>query len=157
VEALNEYARSKGLVGMACVSNNLSLAHMVAPVWDGCIAASDDESRAWLAKTQLPILSWSSQARGFFTERGRPDDLSDESLVRSWYSEDNFRRQARAKELAAKRGVPPIVIALAYVLCQPFPTFALIGPRLLHEMRVSMQALEVELSPDELKWLNLEI
>jgi predicted dehydrogenase/aryl-alcohol dehydrogenase-like predicted oxidoreductase len=156
VEALNERARSKGLVGMACVSNNLSLAHMVKPVWAGCIAASDAESRAWLTKTKLPILAWSSQARGFFTERARPDDLSDESLVRSWYSEDNFQRQARAKELAAKRDVPPIVIALSYVLCQPFPTFALIGPRLLHEMRVSMQAPQVELSPEELRWLNLE-
>ncbi|MFB3880450.1 MAG: aldo/keto reductase [Armatimonadota bacterium] len=156
VQALNDYAHAKGIVGMSCVSNNLSLARMVKPVWAGCIAASDPESRAWLTKTRLPILSWSSQARGFFTERARPDDLSDESLVASWYSEDNFRRQARAKELAAKRGVPTIVIALAYVLCQPFPTFALIGPRLLHETHVSMQALDVSLSPEELKWLNLE-
>jgi predicted dehydrogenase/aryl-alcohol dehydrogenase-like predicted oxidoreductase len=156
VEALNEYARSKGLVGMACVSNNFSLARMVSPVWGGCIAASDAESRGWLARTQLPLLCWSSQARGFFTERARRDDLSDDELVRGWYSDDNFQRKARAEELGRRRGVAPIVIALAYVLCQPFPTFALIGPRLLSEMRQSMQALDIELSPEELKWLNLE-
>ena len=50
----------------------------------------------------------------------------------------------------------PINIALAYVLCQPFPTFALIGPRLLSETRTSFQALDVQLTLDELKWLNLE-
>ena len=156
VEELNTYARSKGLVGMACVSNNFSLARMVAPVWAGCIASSDAESRAWLERTHMPMLAWSSQARGFFTERARPDDRSDEGLVRSWYAEDNFRRQARAKELAAKRGIAPITIALAYVLCQPFPTFALIGPATLAEMGQSLAALEVEFTPDELRWLNGE-
>ena len=47
-------------------------------------------------------------------------------------------------------------IALAYVLSQPFPTFALIGPRQLSETRTSLPALDVTLSPDELAWLNLE-
>jgi aryl-alcohol dehydrogenase-like predicted oxidoreductase len=59
--------------------------------------------------------------------------------------------------LAVKRGVTPIAVALAYVLSQPFPTFPLIGPQSLHKQRVSLKALEVELSPDEVKWLNLEV
>jgi len=42
------------------------------------------------------------------------------------------------------------------VLNQPFQTFPLIGPRLPAETRSSMQALDVRLSPDELKYLNLE-
>jgi len=156
VQALNEHAESKGLVGMAVVSNNFSLARMVDPVWSGCLAASDPESRTWLSRTQIPLFAWSSQARGFFTERARPDDTSDAELVRCWYSKDNFARQARAKQLAQKRGMLPINIALAYVLRQPFPTFALIGPRTLWETRVSMDALGVDLSPEEVRWLNLE-
>ncbi len=58
--------------------------------------------------------------------------------------------------MAKKRNVLPINIALAYVLNQPFPTFALIGPRMLSETRTSLPALDVSLSPDEVKWLNLE-
>ena len=50
----------------------------------------------------------------------------------------------------------PINIALAYVLCQPFPVFALFGPRLLEETRTSLPGLDVELSPAELRFLNLE-
>ncbi len=156
VETLNEYARSNALVGMAAVSNNFSLARMVDPVWSGCLAASDPESRAWLKSRKIPLFAWSSQARGFFTDRARPDDTSDAELVRCWYSKDNFQRQARVNELAGKRGVLPISIALAYVLHQPFPTFALIGPRTLAETRISMEALGVGLSPKELTWLNLE-
>lgn len=76
--------------------------------------------------------------------------------MRCWYSEDNWRRRERAVELAAKRGVLPINIALAYVLCQPFPTIPIIGPRTLEELRTSLPALGVELSPEKLRWLNLE-
>ena len=47
-------------------------------------------------------------------------------------------------------------LALAYVLNQPFPTFPLIGPRVLAETRISFKALEVGLSPQDLAWLNLE-
>jgi predicted dehydrogenase/aryl-alcohol dehydrogenase-like predicted oxidoreductase len=156
VAEANAYARSKGLQGFSVVSNNFSLARMVDAPWGGCIAASDPESRAWLTKEQLPLLSWSSQARGFFTDRAAPDKKEDKELVRCWYSEDNFQRKARVNEMAKKKGVEPISIALAYVLNQPFPTFALIGPRFLSETRTSMAGLSVKLTPDEVKWLNLE-
>jgi aryl-alcohol dehydrogenase-like predicted oxidoreductase len=42
------------------------------------------------------------------------------------------------------------------VLCQPFPTFPLIGPLSLSEMRTSLQALDIELTPEEVRWLNLD-
>ncbi len=49
-----------------------------------------------------------------------------------------------------------IAVALAYVLHQPFPTFPLIGPRTLEEMRMSWHALRLDLAADEVRWLNLE-
>jgi predicted dehydrogenase/aryl-alcohol dehydrogenase-like predicted oxidoreductase len=155
VEEANAYARSKGLRGFSAVSNNFSLAEMVKPVWEGCIHSSDIKSRAWFEKNQMPLFAWSSLARGFFV-KGDPNYTDDQSLVASWYSEDNFRRLERAKELATKKSVEPVVIAMAYVLSQPFPTFALFGPANIEEMRISFQGLELELTPDELRWLNLE-
>jgi predicted dehydrogenase/aryl-alcohol dehydrogenase-like predicted oxidoreductase len=157
VDAANAWAAKHGLTGFSAVSNNFSLARMIDPVWKGSISASDADSRAWLTKTQLALMPWSSQARGFFTGRAQPGDFSDPELVRSWYSEDNFRRLERANDLAEKRGVLPINIALAYVLCQPFPTFPLIGPRMLAETHSSLPGLDVLLTPEELRWLNLEM
>ena len=144
-------------MGFSAVSNNFSLARMVDPVWTGCVQASDAASRAWFTKNQLALIPWSSQARGFFTERGNPANRSDAEMVRCWMSQDNFTRRERAIELAKKKGVLPINIALAYVLCQPFPTFPLIGPRALSETRTSLPGLEISLTADEMKWLNLEI
>jgi len=156
IEAGNAYAKSKGLSGFVAVSNNLSLARMVAPVWEGVMSAADEESRTWFTKTQMPLFAWSSQARGFFV-RGDRNDRSDPDFARCWYSEDNFRRLERAREMAGKLGVLPTNVALAYVLCQPFPTFALVGPETMAETRTTMPALDISLTPDQLHWLNLEI
>ncbi len=157
VEAANEYARAKGLTGFAAVSNQMSLARMVEPPWKGCLTASDAKSRAWFERTQTALMPWSSQARGFFLPgRANPADRSDAELVRCWYAEDNFERLARVNKLAAERGVEPINVALAWVLAQPFPTFPLIGPRQIAETASSFRALEIELTPAEVKWLNLE-
>ena len=156
VQAANEYARQHNLTDFTVISNNFSLAEMVAPVWAGCVHVSDAASRAWLTQHQIANFAWSSQARGFFAGNAHPDTKSDAELVRCWYSPDNFRRLERVKELAAKRGVLPINIAAAYVLCQPFPSFALIGPHTLHEITTSLPALDITLTPDEMAWLNLE-
>jgi len=156
VRAANAYAESRGLQGFGMVSNNLSLAEMAQPVWGGCIHVHDAEDREWFRETQTPLLPWSSQARGFFVpERAGPDKQEDSSLVKSWYSADNFRRQGRAIELAGKYNVEPINIALAWVLCQPFPTFPLIGPRHVAETRSCMRALDIRLTEQELNDLNL--
>ncbi|MDW8344716.1 MAG: aldo/keto reductase [Verrucomicrobiae bacterium] len=156
VAAANDYARQHGLTGMTAISNQFSLARMVSPVWDGCISVSDAASRAWLTQHQLANFAWSSQARGFFSGGAHPENRCDAELVRCWYSDDNFERLARVQQLAARRGVLPINIAAAYVLAQPFPSFALIGPRTMRELITSFDALPIELTPAECAWLNLE-
>ena len=150
------YATKKGLQKFNCVSNNFSLARMVTPVWGGCISATDPVFKKWMIESGISLLSWSSQARGFFTDRAHPDKKDDAEMVRCWYSDDNFLRRDRAIELARKKGVEPINIALAYVLGQPFSTFALVGPRQISETVSTCQGLSVTLTPEEINWLNLE-
>ena len=135
--------------------NSVGSARMVDPVWPGCISAGDPQSRQWLLEHKVPLFAWSSQARGFFTDRAGPDRRSDGELVRSWYADDNFRRRDRAIALAAELGVSPINLALANVLCQPFPAWALVGPREISETVSTLGAFKVNLTPAQLSWLNL--
>ncbi|RRJ98677.1 oxidoreductase [Opitutaceae bacterium TAV3] len=156
VEEANAYARARRLQGFGVWSNQFSLARLVEPMWGGCLSASDRVSRQWLTTTPIPLFAWSSQARGFFTDRAGRDKRTEAELVRCWYSEDNFARRDRALELAKQKGVSPIAIAGSYVLSQPFLTFALIGPRTIAETVSSLECLTVPLTPAELAWLNLE-
>ena len=155
IEAANTYARARKLNGFSVVSNHFSLARMVDTPWEGAVSATDAKSRAWFARTPLPLLPWSSQAGGFFA-RANPNDYSDRALVHDWYSSDNFKRLDRARILAAQHGSTAIQIALAYALNQPFPTFPLVGPLSLPELRSCCDAAGIRLAPRELAWLNLE-
>ena len=148
------YAEANGRRRPGALSNNFALAEMLDPIWAGCVSASGAEWRAWLAERQIPNFAWSSQARGFFTDRAGRDKRDDAELVRVWYSEENFARRDRAVELAGKRGRSPIHIALAHVLAQPFPVVPLIGPRTLGELADSLSALDIALTPSEVAWLE---
>ncbi len=145
----NEYAQKHGRPGFTVLSNNFSLARMQEPPWPGCLTASDPESRTWLEARQVPLLSWSSQAQGYFATDGPGQFPS------SWHNADNQERRNRARTLAKEKGVEPTAVALAYALAQPFPVFPAIGPANMRETASSLDALTVQLSPAEAAWLDL--
>ncbi|QHW33887.1 aldo/keto reductase [Paenibacillus rhizovicinus] len=154
LQEANEYAAAHGLRGFEFSSPNLSLAKAQEPYWADCISV-DDKILAWHESNGLPIFSWSSQARGFFTGRFTQEDRSDADLVRVFYNDDNWERYRRAEELGKQKGFSTIQIALAYVLNQSFPSAAIIGARNEAEMKSCLEATSISLSPEEIKWLDL--
>lgn len=154
LDAANAFAAEHGLQGFSASSPHLSLAVPNEPVWAGCIDARDAASLAWYERTQMPLFSWSSQARGFFSAGFTPEDTSNEFMTRVYYSEGNWARLRRARELGEQRGFSAIQVALAWVLHQRFPVFALVGPANLEEMQSSIRALDLDLSPEDVRWLD---
>lgn len=156
IDEFNEYAHKKGLKGFVVNSPHLSLAAAKEAMWGGCTIA-DEAAKNWHRNNHMPLFAWSSQARGFFSGRFAPDKLDgDKDVIRVYYSPENFERLRRATELGAKKGLTAIQIAAAYVMSQNFPTWCLIGPANVDELKVSVAALDLELSPEECRWLNLE-
>ncbi|MCX7379938.1 MAG: aldo/keto reductase [Alphaproteobacteria bacterium] len=86
IDAANQYASRTGKAGFSALSNQFSLAEMIAPPWDGCRSAGDAASIDWLKRTATPLFAWSSQARGFFTDRAIAARPPDPELVRCWHS-----------------------------------------------------------------------
>ena len=155
LEEANAYAEKHGLTPFTISSPHLSLAACNLRAWGGCLATSA-EDRAWYARHQMPLFAWTSQAGGFFAGGYSPDDLSNGHVVRLFYNEGNWERLRRARDLAKSKGATAHQVALAWVLCQPFPVFALIGPRTLAELEESVPATDLTLTEPEMRWLNLE-
>jgi aryl-alcohol dehydrogenase-like predicted oxidoreductase len=155
IQEASDYAAAHGLQGFSASSPYFGLAAMKEPIWGGCLSLTA-EDRAWHLRHQFPLFPWSSQARGFFTGRYSPEETSSADMVRVFYSDGNWERLRRARELAAKKGCSANNIALAYVLHQPFPVFPLIGPANVGELKESLYALDVALTDEEAHWLNLE-
>lgn len=154
ISEANTYAKNNGLVGFSCSSVNLSLAKPNEPMWTDCVSA-DEATCRWHQETRMPLLSWSSQAGGFFTGRFSPDNNINADITRVYYSNQNWERYRRAQLLAERMGFSANQIALAYVLNQPFPTCGIIGPRSKEEMMPSFEALTLELKPEDIRWLDL--
>jgi aryl-alcohol dehydrogenase-like predicted oxidoreductase len=155
LEAANRYAEEAGLRGFVASSPNLSLAVPREPRWPGCVFASQEE-RAWYRARQFPLLAWSAQAGGFFTDRCAPGRPLEREMARVYDTPDNWERRARAERLAARYGATANQVALAWVLAQDFPTFAIVGPQTVEELRSSAEALDLELTPEEVRWLDLQ-
>lgn len=149
-----EYCLANQLTPLSFNSPNLSLASINKPRWANCVTAND-EMKAWHQANQLPLFAWSSQAEGFFAGRFSKEHPTDEEIVDVYYNEANWEKLARVNELAEKKNVLPIQLSLAYVLNQPFPSFAVIGSENLTELESSIQASSIKLSKAEIDWLNL--
>ena len=160
IRQANAYAQAHGLHGFSASSPNLSLAVWNEPTWTDCISASDAASREWYRRTGMALFAWSSQAAGFFTGRYRENERESNPVTREmarvWFNPGNFQRLQRARDLAALRGVTPNQVALAYVLCELPNAHALVGPETIEELRQSFEALALNLSAAERRWLNLE-
>jgi aryl-alcohol dehydrogenase-like predicted oxidoreductase len=110
----------------------------------------------------MPLFVWSPLASGFFSGRFRRDNLHsfgerewDEVAVRSYASEPNFERLDRAGRLASGKGLTAADIALAYVMNQSMNTFAVVGPHSAGKFKANLDASEVQLTPQEMDWLDL--
>jgi aryl-alcohol dehydrogenase-like predicted oxidoreductase len=164
VDQANRYAAAHGLTGFAAVSNHLSLAVPTGPFYPGLVA-TDAAGRCWHARTGLPLFSWSSQARGFFTGRYSPEVVGDAEsadgftrrMLEIYGTEGNLERLRRAEQLGREKGGRSAVeVALAWVLGQGIPVVPIVGPRTREELLSCVGALAIKLSQEELRWLNLE-
>lgn len=154
IDEANAYAAAHGKTGFSALSNQFSLADMIEPPWQGCLAASDAATLAWLRRTGTPLFAWSSQARGFFSDRAIAAGDSNAELVRCWHNPTNLARRDRAAQLAKRRGTTIAGLALAYNLAQDFTVFPIIGPLSMDELRSSLDVLRVTLSAEDVRWLR---
>ena len=155
IAAANQYAAKHKLNGFVISSPSLSLAEPLKMLYPGTRFA-DEGTRQWHHVHQFPLLAWSSLATGFMSGNFKSDDSGDENMVQVYYSDENFERLRRAQELAARKNVSVSQVGLAYVLGQAFPVIALIGPSRVSNLSDALGALDVELSPEEMEFLEIK-
>ena len=166
IEAANEYAYKRGLTPFAASSPNFCLADPVGDPWGGSsltIAGHDGtDARDWYRRTRTPVLAWSPLARGLFsgrmksTDADRVDQYLDEYARRGYAVPDNFERLRRCEQLAAEKGVTVSQIALAWTFHQGLNLFAIVSTSSDRRMRENIAALELPLTDEECRYLNLE-
>jgi len=109
----------------------------------------------------IGIIPWSPLARGFLAGNRSREDAgqtarakSDPMAHRMYYREEDFQVVDRVVETADKHGVKPAQIALAWMLHKPDITSPIIGASQMDHLDQAVDALDIELSDDELEYLE---
>ena len=156
--AANAYAGEHGRSPMVASSPffALAVAHD-APEMRHAILNGDANALAWYRRTGFPLISWTSQAQGFFSDRADPDNPDARRRFARYDHPDNWERRRRVRDLSRRRGCTPTQMALAWVLRQDgLNVYAIVGPGNPEHLQEAVGALDVRLDPDEGAWLNLE-
>ncbi len=166
IQEANEYAYRKGLIPFTVSSPHYSLARQQEDPWGGgCVSLTGDENKAardWYQANQMPVIAYSSLGRGLLTGKIRSTDmpriteLLDVFAVKGYGSEDNFRRLARCEELAARKHCGIAQLAMAWIYRQPLNTFAIATMSSPKRIQENVEALSLELTDAECRYLNLE-
>ena len=145
VEA-NCYAKEHGLDGLAGNQPQFSLAVPVRQA-DSTLITMDAEMYAMHRDTGLACCCFSSQAQAFFT---RLDELGEdglpEGLKETYMCGQNRETYRRLKALSAETGLSVSSLALAWLTCQPFPCFALVGASRVEHVLALQEAFDASIT-----------
>src|SRR5690606_36350677 len=107
------------------------------------------------------IIPWSPLARGFLAGNRTRDrrgettrSLSDNYAHELYYRDSDFDVLDRVLALAERRGVQPAQTGLAWLLHKPGGAAPIIGATKMHHLDDALGALSIELSPEEMAFLE---
>jgi len=109
----------------------------------------------------IGMVPWSPLARGFLAGNRQREDFgsttrakTDEFAQSMYNNENDFQIVERVIALAKRLGVEPAQIALAWLLHKPGVTAPIVGASKMHHLEQAIAALEIELSPEAMQYLE---
>jgi aryl-alcohol dehydrogenase (NADP+) len=109
----------------------------------------------------IGLIPWSPLARGFLAGNRRRQDRGETVRARTdafahnlYYRDDDFAIVDKVSEVARKRGVSNMQVALAWILSKPYITAPIIGSSRVEHLEENFKALDLKLTEDEIKALE---
>jgi aryl-alcohol dehydrogenase-like predicted oxidoreductase len=157
IQAALDYAQRSGKQAFVANQPMWSLAAPnMAKHPDKTIIAMDQDGIDFHRRTGMAVLAYSSQAHGFFSKLDAKGwDGVPKGDLTLFDNATNWKRLERIRELTQRYGVAINDVVLAYLLCQPFPTIPIIGSKRIEQLRSSLKAFEVPLTPDDVAYLEV--
>ncbi|MCI2049635.1 MAG: aldo/keto reductase [Lachnospiraceae bacterium] len=166
IDSVNEYCYAHNLIPFSVSSPNFGLAEQLGDMWGGgsvtISGPGNAGARAWYAKNQMPVIAYSSLARGFFSGKMKSSEAAhagrylDDYAMKGYCSEANFERLRRCEELAEEKKCAVPQIAMAWLYAQKINVFAIVSTTNPGRMQENTASLELSLTEAEARWLDLE-
>jgi len=119
---------------------------------------TDEKRELYAQLPHMAVIARNTLAGGFLCgevgEDGKSVQWKDLHANGAYFKAENFARRARAATLADSKGVSPSQIGVAYMLNQPYTSFAVMGTTNLDRIRQNAGATKIVLSPAEIRFLD---
>lgn len=138
-----DLARDRGLAGPVADSAGFSLAAPTPEALAADLTTLDSGLAALHTRTQLPLVAYSTQAKGWFDKFQRGDRTA---LDATFDQPVNREIAAALASLGDVLGASPTEIALAAVSLLPFPVLAVAGPRTAGQLASCRRAEQLDLT-----------
>ena len=147
-----QFSRQNGLARFVTMQNHYNLVYR----------EEEREMIPLCLDEKVGLIPWSPLARGFLagnrkrgegrgeTTRAKTDDYA-QGL---YYKDSDYTVVDRLTEVAKQRGVSNSQIALAWILSKPGVASPIIGASKMTHLDEAIQALEIKLTPEEIKSLE---
>lgn len=121
----------------------------------------EDELFATIRELGIGFVAYSPLGRGFLTGRfRRPEDIPQDDFRRFHprFQGDNFYQNlklvSKVEEIAKEKEIKPGQLALAWVLARGNDVVPIPGTKHIKYLKENMQAVEIKLTPDDLRRLD---
>lgn len=127
IREANEYAKTHGMMPFEANQPQFSLARQDL-VEDPTLCQMDKEMYEFHRETKMPVVPFSSQAKGFFSKvyQNGIESLPDKAR-RRFMTPDNMAIYEKLLKLSAETGYSVGALALAYLTCQEFDVYPIVG------------------------------
>lgn len=150
----NDFAKENGLTPFSVSQINYSLAHSTPSVSrDVTHVMMNDVEYGWYQDEKMPVMAWSPQAKGFFTQYLNGNVKKGPQQRYGW-SNENKRRATRLQQLSEELNVPIGTLVISYLTSQPISVVPVCGASNMAQFEEVMLADSIKLTPAQLAFLE---
>lgn len=151
IAAAQQAAAAMGVDGFVADQMMWSLAVIdPAGIPDKTTVAMNPELFAYHAQSGMAAMAYSSQAGGLFHKLAAGND----AVGRAYPIGPNRERLTRVQSFCAQTGLTITQVVLGFLMAQPFVTVPIVGCRTEAQLRDSLTAAEVHLTPAQVAFLT---
>ncbi len=151
INEANKYAKEKGLIGFSASQIRFNPAYCLGERTG--LVGMDDNEFAFYKKTNMPVVAYSSQAKGFFSKMAEVGESAlSEKAKKRYLCGENLSRLEVLKRLSDKYST-----SVAGVICGAFSSFdnpevfPVIGGSNLKQIEDSLSGADVKIEKEELR------
>lgn len=149
------------------ISKDLGLHSFISiqPMYNLLKREPEDEVIPFCLEEGIGVIPYNPLAGGFLTGKYKSNTtppigtrLGDQNIYQERYlSDENFQRTTRFLEIAKRRGLHPIALALAWVTSHPAVTSPIIGARNGKQLSETLKWTDVKISIQERDQISQEV